>query len=333
MKNEATANFTKLNLLSELVPLSAPLSVAISPNNICNIQCQYCYHGSEKKQEDIRNKTYVPTRISEDCFERIVSQLEEFGEPIKQITLIGSGEPLVNQNLPDMIHTLKARVAEKVKISSNALMLTHNWSEKLIQSGLDVFKVSIQGIRSEVYRTMCGAHMDFKNLVDELTYFSSIRGSCKLHIKCVDAALDFSAGEDKQFFEIFKPIADFVQIENLNETDENGRIIDERNRWDDSIDVHNAKVCYFPFYFLDILENGDIAPCCNTRFHIANIYAHSLKEVWTQQVHTLCENMLSGQIDQLPLCSNCTIWKNLMRPENFLDDARDAILERWKIHE
>ena len=165
MHNQTTANFTKLNPLSEMIPLRTPLSVAISPNNICNIQCKYCYHGSKKKQEDIRNKTYVPTMISDDCFERIVSQLEEFGEPIQQITLIGSGEPLVNQNLPDMIHTLKARVAERVKISSNALLLTHEWSEKLIQSGLDVLKVSIQGIRSEVYRTMCGARMDFDHLV------------------------------------------------------------------------------------------------------------------------------------------------------------------------
>lgn len=122
MHNQTTANFTKLNPLSEMIPLRTPLSVAISPNNICNIQCKYCYHGSKKKQEDIRNKTYVPTMISDDCFEQIVSQLEEFGEPIKQITLIGSGEPLVNQNLPDMIHTLKARVAERVKISSNALL-------------------------------------------------------------------------------------------------------------------------------------------------------------------------------------------------------------------
>lgn len=333
MHNQTRANFTKLNRLSEIIPLQTPLSVAISPNNICNIQCKYCYHGSKKKQEDIRNKTYVPTMISDDCFERIVSQLEEFGEPIKQITLIGLGEPLVNQNLPDMIHTLKARVAERVKISSNALLLTHAWSEKLIQSGLDVLKVSIQGIRSEVYRTMCGAHMDFDHLVEELTYFSSIRGNCKLHIKCADAALDFAAGEDKRFFEIFEPIADFVQIENLNETDETGKIIDKRNRWDDSLDIHHAKVCYFPFYFLDILENGDVVPCCNIDFRISNIYTHSLKEVWMQQVHTLCETMLRGQIDQLSRCSTCTIWKSLMRPENYLDDAREAILERWNLHE
>ena len=271
--------------------------------------------------------------ISEDCFERIVSQLEEFGEPIKQITLIGLGEPLVNQNLPDMIRTLKARVAERVKISSNALLLTHEWSERLIQNGLDVLKVSIQGIRSEVYHIMCGARVDFDHLVNELSYFSSIRGSCKLHIKCADAALDFATGEDKRFFEIFEPIADFVQIENLNETDENGRIIDERNRWDDSIDIHNAKVCYFPFYYLDILENGDIVPCCNTEFHISNIYTHSLKEVWTQQVYQLCEDMLCGQINQLSQCSTCTIWKNLMRPENYLDDARETLLGKWKIHE
>lgn len=333
MHNQTTANFTKLNPLSEMIPLQTPLSVAISPNNICNIQCKYCYHGSKKKQEDIRNKTYVPTMISDDCFERIVLQLEEFGEPIKQITLIGSWEPLVNQNLPDMIHTLKSCVAERVKISSNALLLTHDWSEKLIKSGLDVLKVSIQGIRSEVYRTMCGVRMDFDHLVEELTYFSSIRGTCKLHIKCADAALDFAAGEEKRFFEIFEPIADFVQIENLNETDENGRIIDERNRWDDSIDIHNAKVCYFPFYFLDILENGDIVPCCNTEFHISNIYTHSLKEVWNQHIYTLCESMLRGQIDQLPRCATCKIWKNLMRPENYLDDAREGILERWNVHE
>lgn len=329
MNNKTTANFTKLHQLSDMVPLRTPLSVCISPNNVCNIRCKYCYHGSAKKQEDIRNKTYVPTLLSDERFERIVSQLEEFGEPIKQITLIGPGEPLVSQNLPYMIRTLKKRVAQSVKISSNALLLTHEWSEKLIESGLDVLKVSMQGMNASVYKNMCGANMDFDHLIDELRYFSSIRGNCKLHVKCTDAALDFNAGEDQKFLTLFQDIADFVQIENLNETDSTGAIIDERNRWDESLEVHNAKVCYFPFYFMDILEDGQIAPCCNTTFHLSNIDTHTLKEVWNGQMRQLCRDMLEGKIGEHSTCARCTIWKNLMRPENYLDNAREEILERW----
>ena len=61
------------------------------------------------------------------------------------------GEPLLNKNLPRMIEYLnKNEIADCYEIITNASMLTHDLSKKLIDAGLSRLCVSIQTVKARV---------------------------------------------------------------------------------------------------------------------------------------------------------------------------------------
>lgn len=326
MKSEYCSNGAKLQKLAEIVPLDIPLSLSISPNNVCNLKCRYCYHGSKGKETDVAEGIYRPKKLTSEEFDRFIENCNSFGNPFKQVTLIGCGEPLVNENLAYMIRTLKEKgVAEKVKISTNAVLLTNERTDALLDAGLDVLKVSLQGLSAEKYREMCGVEIDFQLLVSRIQYFYERRGNCTVHIKIVDGAL--GEGEDLLFHEIFDQISDYAAIEKLSDVDEKGRWQSVTGRWES---VKKVDVCYFPFYYVMVLENGDIYPCCSAEpeIRMGNLMTDSLKTVWETKIRKLCRAHLSGNRKACKACANCVVLPTLLREENYLDDKRDAILER-----
>ena len=65
-------------------------------------------------------------------FEAICAQFPA----MERAVLHGLGEPLLNRHLPDMIRHLKGR-GITVLFNSNGTLLTPEWQEALVRSGLD----------------------------------------------------------------------------------------------------------------------------------------------------------------------------------------------------
>ena len=70
--------------------------------------------------------------------------------------ILGIGEPLINQELPRMIEYLKAR-GVTVLFNTNATLLNEAWSRKLIASGLDEMRCSLDGADPQTYAAIRGA--------------------------------------------------------------------------------------------------------------------------------------------------------------------------------
>ena len=319
-------NGITLKKLADIVPLEMPLSLVVSSGNICNLKCNYCYHGSEKKKQDLLNGHYIARTLDKDIVDLIVKQSMQFDHQYEQASIVGCGEPLANRNIGYIIKELK-RVAKRVKIISNATLLTNDLAMELIDAGLDTLKISLQGVSAKQYSEICGTKIDFEELVQRISYFYEHKRSCQVHIKTVDAALT-SENEKKRFFEIFEKVSDKIWIENLIDVNDAGEWIDDKNRWQDF--NKNVEVCYFPFYYIKVDENGYVYTCCHAveGIKMGSIYQNTLSEIWRTEMQTLREAHLKLNKKAYNTCLQCKTISCMYREENDLDKERETILQR-----
>lgn len=137
--------------------------IYIEPTNACNLKCRTC----------IRNAWDEPTGFMTDqVFERILLGMEK--QP-KSLSVIfgGFGEPLAHPKILDMVGRLKDTKTH-VEIITNGTLLSEDRSHNLIDVGLDVLWVSIDGAQQESYGDVrLGG--DLKMVLENIEGFARLR--------------------------------------------------------------------------------------------------------------------------------------------------------------
>lgn len=138
-----------------------PHNIFVEVTNHCNLLCETCPRTFTTYEE--------PMTLSWENFLRIVEQFPE----MERAVLHGIGEPLLNKDLPRIIAHLKAR-GVYVLFNTNATLLNDEWARKLIASGLDELRVSIDGADPKTYALIRGAPLLHK-LVAHLKHFIEVQ--------------------------------------------------------------------------------------------------------------------------------------------------------------
>jgi MoaA/NifB/PqqE/SkfB family radical SAM enzyme len=116
------------------------MKVYIEPTNKCNLRCRTC----------IRNSWEEPLgQMSGETFTRIIEGLSTFS-PVPGISFGGFGEPLSHPDIVDMVARAKS-LGSSVEMVTNGTLLTPALSRRLIDAGLDMLWVSIDGASPESY--------------------------------------------------------------------------------------------------------------------------------------------------------------------------------------
>jgi MoaA/NifB/PqqE/SkfB family radical SAM enzyme len=134
----------RLDLDANTIRLHRPIThlakLYIEPTNWCNIDCVTC----------MRNNWEVETGfMAADTFERIAAGLAMLPAP-PTVLFGGIGEPLAHAHLADMVARVKG-LGCRAEIISNGTLLTEKRARSLIDAGLDLLWVSIDGARPESY--------------------------------------------------------------------------------------------------------------------------------------------------------------------------------------
>lgn len=124
----------------------SPRVVFIEVTNRCNLLCVTCPH-TFFKREPLHSLT----------LDEFIAIAEQFPQ-MQRALLHGIGEPLLNRELPKIIRYLKGREVEVI-INSNGTLLSPVWQEKLVLSGLDEYRCSIDGAKDETYARIRGANL------------------------------------------------------------------------------------------------------------------------------------------------------------------------------
>jgi MoaA/NifB/PqqE/SkfB family radical SAM enzyme len=120
-----------------------PRSLYLETTNQCDSKCQTCIRTFETLEP--------PADLTLARVRAIVDQFPV----LDRVVLHGIGEPLLNRELFDIVAYLKTRVAT-VLFNSDAIGLTRTRAIRLIESGLDEYRVSMDAATAATFRTLRG---------------------------------------------------------------------------------------------------------------------------------------------------------------------------------
>lgn len=122
-------------------PVTQLTKVYIEPTVACNLDCITCF----------RNAWEQPIgKMTEETFENIFNGLKQMN-PIPNVYFGGIGEPLFHQKTIEWIRRIKQELGVKVELITNGTTLTGKKTRELIDSGLDVLWVSLDGATPESF--------------------------------------------------------------------------------------------------------------------------------------------------------------------------------------
>jgi MoaA/NifB/PqqE/SkfB family radical SAM enzyme len=138
-----------------------PVCLYLETTNRCNLLCTTCPRTFEALEP--------PADMSWDLFTHIVEQFPR----IARVVLHGVGEPMMVPALPRMIRYLKDRGAY-VLFNTNGTLLSRRKGQKLIDSGLDELRVSLDAAEPEAFKLVRGRDM-FDRIVRNVRAFRAMQ--------------------------------------------------------------------------------------------------------------------------------------------------------------
>lgn len=143
-------------------PIHQLAKVYIEPTNQCNLTCRTC----------VRNSWDEPMgRMEDTTFKRSIDGLRAFASPLT-IVFGGFGEPLLHPSIVSMVIEAK-RMGAHVELITNGTLLSRELSHQLLDAGLDVLWVSLDGSTEEGYGGVrTGAVLD--EVVSNVMHFCTI---------------------------------------------------------------------------------------------------------------------------------------------------------------
>jgi tungsten cofactor oxidoreducase radical SAM maturase len=106
----------------------------------CNLHCRTCVRNTwDEPLEDMPPAT----------FDRVVAQLEDLPQ-LREVVFGGYGEPFAHPHILDYLAAVKD-LGLKVTVSTNGVLLDEEWAKALVQLGVEVVSVSLDGADPSTY--------------------------------------------------------------------------------------------------------------------------------------------------------------------------------------
>ena len=125
------------------VVATLPRSLYLETTNRCDSKCQTCI------------RTFRSLEPPADLTLAKVKTIAAQFPVLERVVLHGIGEPLLNREIFEIVAYLKSR-AVTVLFNSDAISLTARRALRLIESGLDEYRVSIDAATRQTYRALRG---------------------------------------------------------------------------------------------------------------------------------------------------------------------------------
>jgi MoaA/NifB/PqqE/SkfB family radical SAM enzyme len=144
-------------------PVSQLTKIYVEPTVDCNLDCITCF----------RNAWDQPLgRMSDETFAHILAGLKAM-DPIPQVYFGGIGEPLFHPRTMEWIRQVKA-LGTRVELITNGTTLVEKKARELIDTGLDMLWVSLDGATPESYADVrLGAELP--KVVENIRRFANMR--------------------------------------------------------------------------------------------------------------------------------------------------------------
>lgn len=280
-----------------------PATLNIEPTNLCNFACAFC-----PTRKTNRPKGF----LSLELYKKILKQIPP--GKLRVLWLNKDGESLLHPEIGEIIRLAeKAKVASRIEIYSNGLLLNRRMAEKLIDSGLDSLVISLDATEANAFKELKGKD-GYLKVVENINDFLNLRKSRGVNRPWLSVKMvDFGDREQiKKFKDVWQGRADSVVIQSLH-------------GWEGSLEVKGLRPndqkfcrypCNLPWLSPAINWDGTVVPCCinykENELIIGDLRKQSLLEVWRgEKFQKLRQAHLEGSFSDFPTCRQCRYWQQL----------------------
>jgi len=283
---------------------SWPVSVIVPTGSKCNLQCVFCTERGKTTIDQYQN-------LSFGTFLNYTNSLEF----ASSVGLYGWGEPFVNPHYVQIFEYVKDKFdGIEIHISTNGLLLTHEWIDRLISYRYSVVNISLNAATRRTF-TLLTKNRNFGKIVRNIDLLVEARGNrsrqspfislsflvlkqnihelpafvelaAQLGVDCV-LLLDLIILEDRHYHYSLEGMEAETQ-ECLLRAEE----LSKRNgvklisfTKTSCFREDTGTQCFDPWESFKICMNGDVNICCYSKTTAGNLLQASVREIWNGEVY------------------------------------------------
>jgi radical SAM protein with 4Fe4S-binding SPASM domain len=270
--------------------------------NNCNFQCIMCPNGKGLMK---RNKGFMDFELSK----RII---DEMAPHVQTIVLHIWGESLLHPRIFDIIKYCKKNKV-KTELSTNTSLLNEEISNGILDSGLDVIYLCMDGIKKETYEKV-RKKGDFEKAIKNIEDFLSIKkekGTSKPQVNLQIIVMKETMDEIEAFKKRWSvESVDKINIKPLDTW--GGQISDISSLEIEKINIPTRRFhCPNLWYHAHIYWDGTLV-CCDRDFDAKNPLGNVKNGVMNEwngpKMQELRRNHINQNLADAKSCSNCSEW-------------------------
>jgi len=299
--------------------------VEIEVTGRCNLRCSYCLRANPEYRKNFSNDI---------DFHGLMNLLPQLKDKTHELFLWGVGEPLLYENLDQVIKVAKKYVP-RVCVTSNGILLTQPVADRLAKSELDQLNISLDGADSDSNELR---NIDIEKVLDNLAYFSRVSRTridfwtvvTRKNLKKLPELARLKERIPTLHKLHFQMFVDFLTSDNHDPRDAIGDlsiaprelsdmktdVIRVCKKYGLDTDVEELKLegtpgayCVLPFNTLNINHKGYVTPCCMMfDLSLDNVFEMGFhKAITGPRITEFREEIQKGHY--LPLCERACRYK------------------------
>lgn len=282
--------------------LGFPRYLEIETVNTCNARCPMCTISDWKRKS-------LP--ITDSLFNKIASEVVQYADKIKRVTLYRDGEPLIDKKLPLRIAFFKERGIKSTSISTNVSLLTEERAKDLLSAGLDIIIMSIDSLQKEVYEKI-RLGLCFEEVMHNARSFIELRDKMRpqtqIWMRMIRQEDNFEEWPlYHNYWSKFLLPGDRVYYHNIFNWGGQLRSFKPVNK-----SYEPNLPCVALWSLMVIFSNGDV-PLCNSdynnKYPLGSVARNSIQELWQSKLMQERRQFhLDGRKDSIDICGNCNVW-------------------------
>jgi radical SAM protein with 4Fe4S-binding SPASM domain len=265
-----------------------PHTVRVETTNHCQAACTFCPRDTIGRPKEF---------MRQELFEKIVRECAAGG--CKLMHLHGFGEPLLDKQLPERIKLCKQSGIARVKIFTNGGLLRGEMAERLLASGVDEIKVSIDGADAAEFNQL-RVGLDYGKVLTNMKEFRTLRDSAGRQ-KPVFVAATCQTSNRERTEAMLDGVVDRIDFTHIhNWAGALGRFTQQRIR----------KPCDRLWRTFTVLVNGDVSLCCldySGQEILGNVAKEPIRGIWNNARYRELRQMhRDSRQQEIPLCNGCS---------------------------
>ena len=280
-----------------------PRVFAIELTNYCNLDCAMCPRPSMKRKVGF---------MEFDLFKSVIDQCRAHTDTV---WLHLFGESLFHPRLKQCIEYCVER-GIRPRLSTNATILDEDKARLLLDSGLDLVYLCLDGSNEETYNRL-RVKGDFRTTRENIARFLELKKTSPGKTPAATVSMirmAETAPEIEAFRDQWTGLADKVLIKKFCAwAGQDESIAEKRDRQarGERRSPGRRHPCLFLWKSVAVHWNGDVVPCCldyDGKLVLGNLKTQDLKTIWNSpRFRALREAQSAGDFDN-PLCRNCGEW-------------------------